>query len=104
MSRTPPHYPWDARAPSGDIRLARPPSTRKKSFLSVAFCGARSTESFAVKYIQARGNHDRRSHQRIGVRHIAEYRIAERDNPDELAIDERGEKRRRRTSMGGDQH
>src|SRR5260370_26959953 len=101
MSRKPP--PWSAGVPparkkeraggraalpGGHIRLARPPSTRKKSFLSVAFCGARSTASLAVKYIQAGGNHDRRSHQRIGVRHIAEYRIAEHDNPDELAIDE----------------
>src|SRR6266404_4385196 len=74
--------------PGGHIRLARPPSTRKKSFLSGGLCGARSADSLAVKDVEARGNHDRRSDQRIGVRHIAEYRIAERDNPDELAIDE----------------
>src|SRR5467141_3816131 len=74
--------------PGGNIRLARPPSTRKKSLLSGALCGPRSADPFAMKHIKARRNHDRRSHQRIGVRHIAEYRIAERDNPDELAIDE----------------
>src|SRR5215467_7099163 len=58
------------------IRLARPPSTRKKSFLCGGLCGARPADSLAVKDIEARGDHDRRSHQRIGVRHIAEYRIA----------------------------
>src|SRR5262249_33610699 len=72
----------------GHIRLARPPSTRKKSFLSGTHCGARSADPFAMKHIKARRDDDRRSHQRIGVRHIAEYRIAERDDPDELTVDE----------------
>jgi hypothetical protein len=72
----------------GDIRLARHPSTRKTSFLPGVLGDARSANPLAMKHIEARSDNGRSSDQRVGVRPIAEYGIAECDHPYELAIDE----------------